>query len=179
MYDAYLHMIQRCTNPKHSHYEFYGGRGVKVNDRWVGKEGFTNFLKDMGERPDGMTLDRVDVNGDYSPENCRWATPTQQSRNTRVYKTSTTGIKGVIYLKRDKVYRANIRANGEFLYLGTYKDIDSAISARYEAEVKYWNEPSKTLREWSAKMGYPLPTATDQARLDQLSNEVEKTEYYL
>ncbi len=76
-------MVQRCTNPNRDGYQDYGGRGIKVCDRWLGKDGFTNFLADMNVPPVKHSLDRVDVNGDYCPENCRWATAQQQAINRR------------------------------------------------------------------------------------------------
>lgn len=82
LHRTWLMMRSRCSNPKDSSYKNYGGRGIRVCDRW---NDFANFLKDMGERPDGMTLDRKDVDGDYTPENCRWATTLEQNRN----KTNT------------------------------------------------------------------------------------------
>jgi hypothetical protein len=81
-YDAWRHAIYRCYNPKHKRYMDYGGRWIKVCDRWL--ESFENFLEDMGKRPSkNHSLDRVINDGNYEPSNCRWATPKQQAGNRR------------------------------------------------------------------------------------------------
>ncbi len=80
-YTSWENMIARCYNSNSPHYVNYGGRGITVCDRW---RDFRNFLADMGERPDGFTLDRVNVDGNYQHSNCRWATRSQQQRNRRI-----------------------------------------------------------------------------------------------
>jgi hypothetical protein len=84
LWQTYSGIIRRCYNEKREDYKWYGGRGIKVEDVWLGDEGFNNFVKDMGLKPDKFySIDRINVDGDYGPENCKWSTPKEQANNRR------------------------------------------------------------------------------------------------
>lgn len=80
-YNTWAGMIYRCTNPKSAIYKYYGGRGISVCGRW--RDSFEAFYADMGPRPDGCSIDRINNDGNYEPGNCRWATQSEQTANQR------------------------------------------------------------------------------------------------
>lgn len=81
LYTVWRQMIKRCHDDTHPYYHWYGARGISVCERW--RNDVAAFIEDMGERPEGRSIDRVDNDGDYCPDNCRWATPKQQNNNRR------------------------------------------------------------------------------------------------
>lgn len=137
-YCSYISMINRCFDSKTN----YGGRGITVCDRWLELEGagFLNFIEDMGERPDGTTLDRIDVNGNYEPSNCRWATNGVQTFNQRVRKDNKSGVAGVIWNKTLKKWMSYIQKDKQRFVLGYFDNYEEAVKIRMEAEIKLYGE---------------------------------------
>lgn len=134
VYKVYHAMLDRCKNPDNKYYSYYGGRGIRVTKRWQGLNGFANFVKDMGERPEGLTLERIDNGRGYSPTNCKWATHSDQQYNQRIPVTNTSGCKGVSLFKATGKWQAYMHINRKRQHLGYYETMEEAVKARREAE---------------------------------------------
>ena len=134
-YRVWGQMIQRCGNPNNERYANYGGRGIKVCDRW---KNFENFFTDMGTRKKGLTIERKNNDLGYFLENCCWATRKIQARNRRIFKNNTTGVNGVSFYKTNQKYCVQIRVNNKLHHIGFYTTIEEATAARKAAELKYW-----------------------------------------
>lgn len=128
LYHTWNGMIQRCENPKNSNYPQYGGKGIVVCERWssLNPKGFENFIEDMGNRPKGTTLDRIDTYSGYSKNNCRWATKRTQQNNRRTNRNNTSGVSGVQWSKNPSCWVANIFLNGKNIVIGRYSNLNTA-----------------------------------------------------
>lgn len=122
LHKTWLHLRERCNNPKHKDYKNYGGRGITVCPEW---DDFWQFVEDMGERPEGCSIDRINNDGGYSKDNCRWATRLQQAANKRPYpklRKVKRNVKGydTSVSPNTTTYHAKIRLGGEPIFIGSY-----------------------------------------------------------
>lgn len=121
-YHIWVNMRQRCNNPRHYQYRYWGGKGIKVCERW--DEDFYAFRSDMGNRPSAKhSIDRIDGNKDYEPSNCRWATPEQQSQNRAL--THKYGRPNINKTASGR-YMARVRHNGKRYSLGNFDTPEEA-----------------------------------------------------
>jgi hypothetical protein len=135
-YSAWRGMKIRCYLQNSSEYFRYGAIGIKVCDRWLNS--FENFLEDMGERPDGLSLDRIDPKGDYTPENCRWADNVTQSYNQKLSSRNLSGVAGVRYEARLDMWRVRIQKGNILLFNKHYKSYEDAVAVRKELELIHY-----------------------------------------
>ena len=133
LYKSYHAMLDRCSNENNTAYKYYGGRGIKVCKRWQGLKGFSNFIKDMGERPKGLTLDRIDNSKSYSPSNCRWTDRSTQQLNRRAQSNNTSGTIGVTLYKATGKWAAQIYIKGKKRHLGYFEEKEDAVRTRQQA----------------------------------------------
>jgi len=132
IYFAWQRMKQRCYDTNYSAYQYWGGRGIKVCDRWL--DSFDNFYDDMGDIPKGRSLDRINNDVDYCKSNCRWATPSVQAFNKRISSKNKSGSVGVFWDKSSNKWRSVITFNKKTQYLGSFDTMQEAIESRKTAE---------------------------------------------
>ncbi len=122
LYNIWVNMKDRVLNPKHKYYVDYGGRGIIICDEWKNDvKSFYDWAMQNGyEENKGLSIDRIDNDGNYCPENCRWVDRIIQSRNQRMSKNNKTGYKGVSFIKRRGNYQAQIVVNKINIYLGSF-----------------------------------------------------------
>lgn len=127
---AWRHMKSRCHNPNHKQFSNYGGRGIKVCQRW--RESFWNFLEDMGDCPPGLQIDRINNNGNYEPGNCRWATSEQQQRNKRTNRLFTVrGVDGCLTELANKFGAVS------------YQTVRQRLSKGWDTELAFTHPPTE------------------------------------
>jgi len=139
IYYTWSSMMQRCHNSNARAYKNYGGRGIRVCEEWHDAESFIKWAMANGYSDD-LTIERKNVNGNYCPENCIFATRMQQARNTRVRHDNTSGTPGVYYRKENGKWRSAIGVDGKFIWLGSFDTEEAAALARKKAELKYWGK---------------------------------------
>ena len=121
LYSIWGEIKRRTLNPKHNHYNDYGGRGITICGEWLDIQNFYNWAISNGyEENKGLSIDRIDNDGNYEPNNCRWTTQNIQARNQRIRKNNKSRYRGVCYHKGNNKYQAQIRVNNKSIYLGSF-----------------------------------------------------------
>lgn len=127
LYNTWVSLKQRCANPNNPAYKHYGARGISVCERW---RSFAAFVADMGDKPSPQhSIERVDNDGNYCPENCVWATISEQRFNRRVFSNSVTGFAGVQPSTKGR-FTSMVHVAGKRHYLGMFNSIEEAHDAR-------------------------------------------------
>ena len=130
LYNTWRHMLCRCYDPKEKQYCDYGGRGIKACDEWKDIRNFVKWVEEKSNWEEGLTLDRINTNGNYCPENCTFSDRTLQSINQRMQSNNTSGFVGVSWRESIQRWRARVQMYGKEKYIGQYKTLEEAVEAR-------------------------------------------------
>ena len=129
-YKTWNDMIRRCTNHKATGYKNYGGRGITVCEEWLDVVKFIEWCESTCPNEKGISLDRIDNDLGYSPENCRWVDKSTQAINRRMRRTNTSGFVGVGFNKSKGKWEASLKLNNIYKYIGSFLTIEEAAQAR-------------------------------------------------
>lgn len=170
LYGTWSDIKKRCLYPKYKQYYLYGGRGIKICDRWL--ESFENFLEDMGERPSQKhSIERINNDGDYEPSNCRWATKKEQSRNKRNNRMITFEGKTLCIADWADLFNLNYATLLRRIKAGW--NINQALNKTPRVRIKFLTYENQTLSliEWSKKIGIPYRTLSERVSRGWLIEE--------
>ena len=129
-YKTWKQMVDRCTNPKIKAYKDYDGRGITVCEEWLNIRNFVDWCDLTHPNQEGYTLDRINNDKGYSPENCTWSDKSTQAINRRMRRTNTSGFVGVGFNKSKGKWEASLKLNNIYKYIGSFLTIEEAVQAR-------------------------------------------------
>ncbi len=164
-------MIQRCTNEKATHWHRYGGRGITVCERW--RTSFEAFLADMGERPDGLSIDRKNNDDGYHPGNCRWVTMAVQARNKSCTKLDEIAATQVMWLAAEGGHAQTVVARAFGItaqYVGQLVHENTPYTERRAAEVIEHDGERLTISQWAKRYGIDTETLRHRIRRQPMAD---------
>jgi hypothetical protein len=141
IYSIHCNMKKRCYNENSINYERYGARGITICNEWHDVNNFVEWAENNGYK-DGLQIDRIDGNGNYEPNNCRWVTPQENNAvgRKRITSNNTSGFTGVGFNKNREKWHARITVNDKNVDIGFFKNIEDAVEARIKKEIEFFGE---------------------------------------